>query len=636
MKNRPQKTLSAIAWSAVLRVTLVTVLTGFLLSVIYGLVYHYKQKQQHVDQLAALLTTSASTPAGANLIADQVRLVLANEPSIESIRFYSTTYSIADNAQDKGDETRSDWQNALFSNTASFNYPVISRDVSSSTFIDEALDASADTENQDTGSLVGYLNITLDTARMRSNWLQDNLLLWLFIVGLSLTWIMFILRKINWFIKDVDALTDVFKLVIENPELKQLPVTKQRLEFKELMQAKHAFITLFERLKNTKRDYKELAILEQQLHNKDLSLNLQRHTFQSMINHELKTSLNAIVGGLQLLDSQGLNIEQKDTADIINKGAQQLVIMLDQIMLLNQIDKGQISIETREFNPLEVIADLLAKYEPIAQQKGLALVSHIHHIDYVLQGDVNKIKQMVSTLLDNAIKFTTKGEISLQSQLTHFDRSNRWQIVIKDTGIGIDADYLNDIFDPFFQADSSQTRQYEGSGIGLTVVRQMAQLIGATVEVESTPNVGSQFTLTIPMSSQHHTQQQSVFSELTVIYYYYREKGHLAATLERLGAHVHYHQYEKSVIEQMSIKKVDIVMCAEDVQITRVISLTKSIRQYEKAHRALIIYWYPPQQAPNLGSFEHGIKAVGVDYCHSSDINSKTLMKLIKEWLAWI
>lgn len=577
MNNRPLKTLSTLAWSAVLQITLVTVLTGFLVSVIYGLVYFYGQKQQHIEQLAALLTISASTPAGANLVADQVSTVLANEPSIQSILFYSTTDSIDDSSQVDNNETRSDWRNALFSNTVSFNYPVVSRELTNnaSNIIDNESNVVSGTDSQSTSSpstsspstsspstsspstssLVGYINITLDTAKVRRLWLQDNLLLWLFIVGLSVIWVLFILRKLNWFINDVAVLTGIFKLIIENPDIEQLPVTKQRLEFQELMQAKHAFITLLERLKNSKRDYKELAVLEQQLHNKDLSLNLQRHTFQNMINHELKTSLNAIVGGLQLLDTQRLNPEQKDTTAIINKGAQQLVNMLDQIMLLNQIDKGQVSIETHNFNPLEVIAELLEKYEPIAQQKGLTLLNHIHHIDYVLQGDASKIKQMVSTLLDNAIKFTASGEITLQSQLTHFDRSNRWQISIKDTGIGINVSDLKDIFDPFFQADSSQTRQYEGSGIGLTVVRQLAQLIGATVEVDSTPDIGSQFVLTIPMSSQHHTKQQSRLSGLTIIYYFYREKGHLAAKLEQLGAHVNYHQYEKSVIEQMSIKK---------------------------------------------------------------------------------
>lgn len=632
MKNRSQRTLSTIAWSAVIQVTLVTVLTGFLLSVVYGLIYHYQQKKQHVEQLAAILTTSASTPEGADIVGDQVSIVLGNEPSIQSILFYSTTDSIADSAKEQDNETRSDWRNALFSSTASFNYPVISRDIVSRDATNRFVDDNT-IENQDTGSLVGYLNITLDTAQIRRYWLKENLLLWFFIVGLSVVWVMFILRKISWFIKDVATLTDVFKLVVENPDLEQLPVTKQRLEFKELMQAKHAFITLFERLKNSKRDYNELAVLEQQLHNKDLSLNLQRHTFQSMINHELKTSLNAIVGGLQLLDTQQLNTEQRDTTAIINKGAQQLVIMLDQIMLLNQIDKGQINVEIHEFNPLEVIADLLAKYEPIAQRKGLTLVSHVHHIDYSLQGDTSKIKQMVSTLLENAIKFTSVGEITLQSQLTHFDRSNRWQIGIKDTGIGINTNDINDIFNPFFQADSSQTRQYEGSGIGLTVVRQLAQLIGATVEVDSTPDIGSQFTLTIPMSSQRHTEQQSMLSGLTIIYYYYREKGSLADKLEQLGARVHYHQYNKSVIGQMSVKKVDMVMCAEDVHLSRVASLAKSIRQYEEAHRTLIVYWYPAQQKMYLDSFEHGLKAVGVDYCHGADIDNKTLIKQLKKWL---
>src|SRR5690606_39630514 len=91
------------------------------------------------------------------------------------------------------------------------------------------------------------------------------------------------------------------------------------------------------------------------------------------------------------------------------------------------------------FKPLQLISDLLADYEPIAQQKGLTLSSHIHHIDYSLEGDAEKIQQILSILLSNAIKFTPTGQVSITSQLTHFDHSNRWQIRIKDSGIGIDS-----------------------------------------------------------------------------------------------------------------------------------------------------------------------------------------------------
>ena len=401
------------------------------------------------------------------------------------------------------------------------------------------------------------------------------------------------------------------------------------------MQIKQAFTTLFNRLQESKQDYEALAAFEQQLHQKDLSLDVQLHNFQSMITHELKTSLNAIVGGLQLLDDEHLNDEQKDAVDIIHNGSDKLVLALDQIIQLNQIQKGQVSLQISEFNPLQLIADLLADFEPIARQKGLALISHIHHIDYSLEGDVGKIQQILSILLSNAIKFTPVGEVSITSQLTHFDNSNRWQIRVKDTGIGIDSGFIDDIFNPFFQVDSSQTRQYEGTGIGLPVVKQMTQLMGASISVESTLGVGTEFVITIPTSNQRQSRQQQLLTGLVVVYYYDQDSGALLDELQRLGAHVICYQHEQLVIDEMQHRKVDMVMFAEDVLASKAELVAKRIRASETDYRALLVFWYPQQRARHLDSFEHGLKAAGVDYCQVATYEDKALSNLLKSWLAW-
>ena len=293
------------------------------------------------------------------------------------------------------------------------------------------------------------------------------------------------------------------------------------------------------------------------------------------------------------------------------------------------------SINCIAFNPLQLIADLLAEYEPIARQKRLELISRIHHIDYGLEGDAEKIKQILSILLSNAIKFTPAGQVTITSQLTHFDKSNRWQISVKDTGIGIDSTHIDDIFNPFFQVDSSQTRQYEGSGVGLPVVKQMAQLMGATIEVDSTLGSGTQFMLTISMTNKQQSRQQHLLAGLTIIYYYYHEVGFLAKELERLGATVIYRQHETLVIEEMNVRQVNMVMFAEDIFPSKAESLAKRIRQFESEHRALLVYWYPPHRAKQLDSFEHGLKAAGVDYCYSATYKDKALSDLLKRWLVW-
>lgn len=651
MNNRPTKTISMLIWQSVVQTILLAVLTGFLLSFVYGWVQHYKEERQHIQELANLLTMSAASIDGDEVVAEQVRFLLQHEPSVESIVFYTTSQPIADSNLSKDD-----WRNALFSNSVSFNYLVISDDIAlnSSSFLGKSKlngnqqnvqslptnksDANLVSEivpDTADNALKGYINITLNVATLRSAWLQRNLWLWLITAALAVIGTLFILRKLKWPLKDMATLTEVCDIVIKHPDLDQLPAIQQRFKYQELEQIKQSFITLFDRLQSAKQDYDALAVFEQQLYQKDLSLDVQLHNFQSMITHELKTSLNAIVGGLQLLEDERLNDEQKDALDIIHNGSDKLVLALNQIIQLNQIQKGQINLQISEFNPLQLMADLLAEFEPIATQKGLSLVSHIHHIDYTLQGDVEKIQQILSILLSNAIKFTPMGEVSLTSQLTHFDHSNRWQIRLKDTGIGIDSNFIDDIFNPFFQVDSSQTRQFEGTGIGLPVVKQMAQLMGASIEVESQLGVGTEFIVTMQLSNQRQSCQKHLLTGLGIVYFYYRDSGALAEELQRLGAQVICCQHGQLVIDEMRSKKFDMVMFAEDVLPSKAEALARRIRASETDHRSLLVFWYSQQQALYLDSFEHGLKAAGIDYCQVTDYEDKALSNLLKSWLTW-
>ncbi|MDN6276477.1 MAG: HAMP domain-containing histidine kinase, partial [Psychrobacter sp.] len=602
--------------------------------------YHYQEKQRHIEQLATVLTASASTVDGAAVVAEQVKTLLKKDPSIQSIIFYSTPQPISDDNQ-----SRFSWENALFADTVSSNHPVVSNDIEvDSVNIDEIDDQNPQTspfsetdEITEDSILIGYINITLDVSKLRADWLQSNLLLFFITILLTILWSLYILRKLNWPIKDIEGLTEACDVVINNSELEKLPVIDQRFNFQELVQIKQALIVLFTRLQKVREDYDEVAVFEKQLYSKDRSLNVQLHNFQNMITHELKTSLNAIVGGLQLLDHNALNREQKDAVEIIDDGSKQLVVSLNRIIQLNQIQKGQISVHSSEFNPLHLISELLVEFEPVAREKGIELNSRIHHIDYNLKGDVEKIRQIISALLGNAIKFTSVGQVTITSQLTHFDKSNRWQIIVKDTGIGIDSNHLDDIFNPFFQIDPSRSRQYEGSGVGMSVVKQMAQLMGATIDVDSLLGVGTQFTLTMSMPNQRQERQRNLFAGLSIVYYYCHDYGYLVNELEYLGATVSCRQYEQLMIDDMRNEKADMVMFAEDIPPVTAVSLAVRIRQLEQSdvdHRSLLIYWYPQHRVRSLESFEPTLKAAGIDYCHTSIYDDdNALSELLERWL---
>ena len=646
MNNQQSKSFLTFFYGSVFRTMAFAMLLASLLFVIFSLVIYYQEKQRHIEQSALLMATSAATVGGADLIDRQVTMLLDAEPSVQSILFYSTNRALDNSEQTDSHTTIDDWKNALLARTVNFDYPVTSfsvdnDDVMSTEMFKPLIDYDVDKAvlqssiaNTNNSNVVGYINLTLDMNALRLEWLKSTLWLWALLLLMSIIYVLSIRSQLKNYVRDMQTLSKLCQTLSHHSTLEKLPVFALQSNIQELTNIKIALTSLFDHLQAARYDHEALIDIEQQLRNKELTLDIQRYNFQSMITHELKTSLNAVIGGLQLLDNQKLNIEQQDTIAMVTKGAQQLASTLQQIMQLNQLKKGQVSVTVSEFNPLQLMAELIAEFDPIAKKKGLILTSSIHHIDYSLVGDTAKIKQILSILLGNAIKFTASGQVGIQSQLTHFSRSNRWQVVIQDAGIGIETNHIDDIFDPFFQVDASQTRQYEGTGLGLPVVKQVAQLIGATIKVHSTVGVGSAFTVTMPMPNHQKTLQKSGFSSVTIIYYYYQKKGHLVDELADLGVTVICERYERSIFDHLNAHRIDALMFAEDLSPVIVESLTRQIRQAETDHRVLLVYWYSEQQADYLDSFEHGLKSVGIDYCHNVNISHDTLENLLDRWLS--
>ena len=646
MNNQQSKSFLTFFYGSVFRTMAFAMLLASLLFVIFSLVIYYQEKQRHIEQSALLMATSAATVGGADLIDRQVTMLLDAEPSVQSILFYSTNRALDNSEQTDSHTTIDDWKNALLARTVNFDYPVTSFSVDNDNvmstemfkpLIDYDVDKAvlqSSIANTNNSNVVGYINLTLDMNALRLEWLKSTLWLWALLLLMSIIYVLSIRSQLKNYVRDMQTLSKLCQTLSHHSTLEKLPVFALQSNIQELTNIKIALTSLFDHLQAARYDHEALIDIEQQLRNKELTLDIQRYNFQSMITHELKTSLNAVIGGLQLLDNQKLNIEQQDTIAMVTKGAQQLASTLQQIMQLNQLKKGQVSVTVSEFNPLQLMAELIAEFDPIAKKKGLILTSSIHHIDYSLVGDTAKIKQILSILLGNAIKFTASGQVGIQSQLTHFSRSNRWQVVIQDAGIGIETNHIDDIFDPFFQVDASQTRQYEGTGLGLPVVKQVAQLIGATIKVHSTVGVGSAFTVTMPMPNHQKTLQKSGFSSVTIIYYYYQKKGHLVDELADLGVTVICERYERSIFDHLNAHRIDALMFAEDLSPAIVESLTRQIRQAETDHRVLLVYWYSEQQADYLDSFEHGLKSVGIDYCHNVNVSDDTLEILLDRWLS--
>ncbi len=222
-----------------------------------------------------------------------------------------------------------------------------------------------------------------------------------------------------------------------------------------------------------------------------------KSTFLATVSHELRTPLTALTGYSELLadDILGpLTSLQRDTVERMRLVTHHLTVMIDEILTFSNIEAGQERIVITSVSPVHILRAAAAVLEPLAKKKTLDLVVAADEGVPPVSSDEDKLRQILVNLGGNAIKFTEKGSVRMSVTATgpeiHF--------VVVDTGIGITADDLTRLFQPFTQVDASLTRRYGGSGLGLYISQRLAALLGGRIEVQSVHGVGSTFRLVIP------------------------------------------------------------------------------------------------------------------------------------------
>jgi len=232
--------------------------------------------------------------------------------------------------------------------------------------------------------------------------------------------------------------------------------------------------------------------------------NQAKRTFVSSVSHELRTPLNAIIGMNDLLGTTTLNAEQAEMVGTLRGASRVMLSLIEDVLDFSKIEAGKITVKSVDFDLHSLLQSTLTIFSRQAAMKGLKLgVLVMPEVTHALRGDVYHLQQILVNLIGNAVKFTERGEVQLTvSSLIESQQSVRLRFTVRDTGIGIPLEDQKRIFESFAQAGTPSARKHRGTGLGTTIAKQIVELMGGTIGLESAPGAGSTFWFDLSLAKQ--------------------------------------------------------------------------------------------------------------------------------------